>query len=72
MSSKEALYKSYYEVFDTAYIISGNYSRLNGFFKDNSELIKEFYGNTKKEAKKIYQMTIIRKFVGLKGLDLIG
>jgi hypothetical protein len=37
---REAYLLSYFEIFDGAYIISGSYPRLNGFFRDNGELLK--------------------------------
>ena len=72
ITSQEAYFLSYYEVFDTSYIISGSYSRLNGFFRDNGDLIKEYYqDNTRKEAKKVYQIQIITQFINWKGLEII-
>ena len=39
-TTQEAYFKSYYEIFDTIYTIWGCHSRLQSFFKDNSDLIK--------------------------------
>lgn len=71
-SSREAYLLSYFEIFDTAYIISGSYMRLNGFFRDNGELIKEcLQDGTKREAKRSYQTQIITYFIKLGGLESI-
>lgn len=72
LSGREAYLLSYFEIFDTAYIISGSYARLNGFFRDNGELIKEcLQDTTKREAKRVYQTQVITYFVKLGGMESI-
>ena len=71
-SGREAYLLSYFEIFDGAYIISGSYPRLTGFFRDNAELIKEcLHDETKREAKRVYQTQIITYFVKLGGMETI-
>jgi hypothetical protein len=71
-SAREAYLLSYFEIFDTAYTISGSYTRLNGFFRDNGELIKEgLQDSSKREAKRSYQTMIITYFVKQGGMESI-
>lgn len=71
-TGREAYLLSYFEIFDTAYIISGSYARLNGFFRDNGELIKGcFQDTTKREAKRVYQTQIITYFIKSGGMESI-
>jgi hypothetical protein len=71
-SGREAYLLSYFEIFDGAYTISGSYARLNGFFRDNAELIKEcLHDESKREAKRVYQTQIITYFVKLGGMETI-
>lgn len=71
-TGREAYLLSYFEIFDGAYIISGSYPRLNGFFRDNGELIKEcLQDSSKRDPKRAFQTQIITYFVKLGGLEAI-
>ena len=56
-NSREAYFRSYFEVFDTCYTIWGCYNRLQGFFRDNGDLIKAHFEEeeSKIEAKRMMQ-----------------
>lgn len=71
-TGREAYLLSYFEIFDTAYIISGSYVRLNGFFRDNGELIKDcLQDSSKRDAKRVFQTQIITYFVKSGGMESI-
>lgn len=69
VNAHSALSNAFYEVLDTFYIISGCYSRLVGFFNDNTALIKKYLNiDFEKNVKRYYQMHIFQEFMGQGGI----
>lgn len=73
LTETEAYYGSFFEIFDTIYIIFGNYDRLDGFFKHNEELIRAYFeAEPKKDHRKLFKQDFSKYLVELKGTDTIS
>lgn len=72
MTETEAYFYSFFEIFDTIYTIFGNYDRLDGFFKNNEEFIRNYFEVApSKDHKKAFKQEISKYLVDLKGIDTI-
>ena len=67
-----AMANAFYEILDTMYIITGSYSRLNGFFNDNTAMIKKYLNiDFEKNVKRYYQMHIFQEFMSCGGFEAV-
>ena len=72
MDLMEAYYFSFFEIFDTIYTIFGNYERLDGFFKNNEDIMKEHYGvSTHRDCKKMFRQELSKHLLEIKGFEII-
>jgi hypothetical protein len=72
-SSREAYFRGYFEIFDMGYTIWGSYSRLQGFFRDNGDLLKQHFGGPAStlDPKTLLQAHFTQQFKREGGFDCI-
>ena len=74
-TSQQAYFKAYYELFDTIYTSWGFYGRLQGFFKDNADLMHAHFdkeGTAKRDVKRMLQKHLTQIFIVNGGYESIG